>query len=366
LPGQRLSVDSFILIFRINKPFLQAHMRPLKELSTLLASPKKILITHHYNPDADALGSTLGLAHYLRSQGHHAVVISPNTIPDFLMWMPGANEVLIYDQQSQAANIVIDAAEIHFSLDYNHLSRTQSMFAKLQEFTGVRVLIDHHLFPDSGFDYGNSIPTKSSTCEMVYDFIMDNGSDDAISMSIARCLYAGVMTDTGSFKFPSTTASVHAMVARLMDKGLQPSKIHQDIFDTYGENRLRFLGFVLSEKMQIFPESHAAIISVSREELSRFQLKTGDTEGIVNYPLSIQNILFSTFISERDAEIRMSFRSKGHFDVNQFARTYFQGGGHANAAGGKSHLPLDITLENYRKALSENQTQLQKCFQELS
>ncbi|HNF70818.1 MAG TPA: DHH family phosphoesterase [Chitinophagaceae bacterium] len=339
-------------------------MKSLSELIPLLSDPKKIVITHHYNPDADALGSSLGLWHFLQKKGHSCTVISPNAIPDFLHWMLGYNQVLIAEQQAGKVANILTETDILFCLDFNQLSRTQTLEPALLKYQGIKVMIDHHLFPDTVFDYGKSVPAKSSTCEMIYDFILECNEAEHIDMATASCLYAGVMTDTGSFKFPCTTAGVHRMVAHLMDLGLKPAPIHHLVFDTFRENRLRFLGYVLSQKMQLYVPTHAALIAVTRDELNKYQIQTGDTEGIVNYPLSIQDIIFSTFISEREDGIRMSFRSKGHFDVNQFARTYFNGGGHANAAGGKSLQSMNDTISLYIAALQENENQLKQCYLE--
>ncbi|HOZ52071.1 MAG TPA: DHH family phosphoesterase [Chitinophagaceae bacterium] len=340
-------------------------MKNLTELVDILATPQKIAITYHHNPDADALGSSLGLCQYLQSKGHQCQVISPNSIPDFLMWMPQSASVLIYEDSKTEVEKILDDSTVLFSLDYNQYSRTHALGPALSAFVGTTVLIDHHLFPDPDFEFGLSLPSKSSTCEMVYDFINLNDDNMLITTDIAKCLYAGAMTDTGSFKFSCTTAGVHLMVADFMHKGLDTTPIHQAIFDTYEENRLRFLGYVLSEKMIVNADLHAAIIPINKEDMNRFQLKTGDTEGIVNFPLSIKDIIFSTFISERDNEIRMSFRSKGRFDVNQFARTYFNGGGHANAAGGRSNQSLTDTIETYNNALSQIENQLKQCYKEL-
>jgi len=340
-------------------------MKPIEEIIPLLTIPKKIVITHHYNPDADALGSTLGLSHYLQLKGHQCTVISPNSMPDFITWMPGSDQVINFETNKTEALQKLDDADFLFCLDFNQFSRTKSLGDYLVNFKGIKVLIDHHLFPDESLDYGISIPSKSSTCEMVYDFIQLCGDNHLINMDIAKCIYAGVMTDTGSFKFPCTTASVHTMVADLMSKGLETAPIHQAVFDVYNENRVRFLGHVLSNKMILFPEAHASLIAVSKEELNQFSINTGDTEGIVNYPLSIKNIIFSIFISERESEIRMSFRSKGNVDVNAFARTNFQGGGHKNAAGGKSEISLDNTIDKIKLLLTENQKQLEICYNEL-
>lgn len=338
-------------------------MKAIDEISEVLTSPKKIAITHHFNPDADATGSTLALRHYLTKKGHECVVISPNALPDFLQWMPGSQDIVNFEQNSQEATHLINQSDILFVLDINQFSRTKNMTQVLENFKGITAMIDHHLFPDTHFHYGISLPEKSSTCEMVFDFITQNEDTDLIDLNMAKCLYAGTMTDTGSFKFSCTTSSTHRMVAELIDKGLEPAPIHQAVFDTYQENRLRFLGYVLSEKLILFPKQHTALIAISRDELNKFRINTGDTEGIVNYPLSIKNIICSIFISERESEIRMSFRSKGNLDVNTLARTYFDGGGHLNAAGGKSLDSLDNTINRIKLALQENESQFKLCYQ---
>jgi phosphoesterase RecJ-like protein len=279
--------------------------------------------------------------------------------------MPAAYKVLKYDEQKSEVLKAIDKCNLIFCLDFNQFSRTKDFAPILENAKAKKIIIDHHLNPDKNFDFGISISSKSSTCEMIFDFINDAGDNSLINMDIAQCLYAGVMTDTGSFKFSCTTASVHLMVANLIEKGLKPTPIHQAILDNYQENRLRFLGYVLSEKMLLFPEYNSAIIAVSKEELNRYKINTGDTEGIVNYPLSIKNIIFSTFISERDNEMRMSFRSKGDFNVNIFARNYFNGGGHHNASGGRSDVSLSETIKIYKQALDDNKNQLKQCYLDL-
>ncbi|HMT35364.1 MAG TPA: bifunctional oligoribonuclease/PAP phosphatase NrnA [Chitinophagaceae bacterium] len=337
----------------------------LIEIRPLLEYPQQIVITHHYNADADALGASLGLYHFLTLKGHKCTVISPNSMPDFLQWMPAAYKVLKFDEQKQEVIKAIEKCQLIFCLDFNQFSRTKDLAPYLEKSKAKKILIDHHLNPAQTFDFGISRPSKSSTCEMIFDLINENGDNALINLDIAQCLYSGVMTDTGSFKFPSTTASVHLMVADLMQKGLHPTPIHQAILDNYQENRLRFLGYVLAEKMLLFPEFNSAVIAISKEELNKYKINTGDTEGIVNYPLSIQNIIFSTFISERDHEMRMSFRSKGDFNVNIFARNYFNGGGHHNASGGRSDVSLAETLKNFKQALEDNKKQLKQCYLDL-
>jgi bifunctional oligoribonuclease and PAP phosphatase NrnA len=240
------------------------------------------------------------------------------------------------------------------------MGRTRHMANKLRKLACERILIDHHQQPETeSFAYGISDTEKSSTCEMVYDFIVGSGHADKIDIDIAACLYAGVMTDTGSFRFPGASAAVHRMVADLKDTGLNHTKIHENLFDNFLENRLRFIGYVLQNKMDIFYEHNAALISIPWKDLQRFDIKTGDTEGLVNYPLSIQGIKMAALIIDRDEEVKCSFRSKGDFDVNTFARKYFEGGGHFNAAGGRSSDTLEQTVQRFISAIKENSSQLQ-------
>jgi phosphoesterase RecJ-like protein len=224
----------------------------------------------------------------------------------------------------------------------------------------IRILIDHHQQPDSAnFEYGISNIAKSSTCEMVYDFIIESGNGDKIDQRIAECLYAGVMADTGSFRFPAASADVHKMVADLKERGLQHTKVHENIYDNFLENRLRFIGHVLLHRMEVYYEYNTALIAISKKDLLRYQVKTGDTEGLVNYPLSIQGIKLAALVIDRDEERKWSFRSKGDFDTNNFARKYFDGGGHYNASGGKSSQSLDQTVQHFITAMRENISVLQ-------
>lgn len=314
----------------------------------------------HQKPDPDAMGSSLGLYHFLVQLGHTVNVISPTNWADFMDWMPGCDKVLDYEKQTDAADAVIGKADWFFCLDFNTLNRTRKMTDKIAAAKCVKFLIDHHQMPDEkAFDYGISDTGKSSTCEMVYDFICASGNADKINNDIARCIYAGVMTDTGSFRFPSTTASVHRLVADLMDRGLQHSIIHEEIFDNYLENRLRFFGHIFLHRMEIFYEYNTVLISASKADLLKYEIRTGDTEGLVNLPLSIKGIKMAALIFDRDEEVKLSFRSKGDFDVNVFARKYFNGGGHKNAAGGNSQETLELTISRFIKAMKENESLLQ-------
>ena len=334
-------------------------MLTIDQLYPLLSQPKKIVITMHQKPDGDAMGSTLGLYHFLKQLGHTATVISPANWPSFLNWMPDSKLVVDYEAHTQKADAIIDEAEWIFCLDFNTLSRTKKMEPKLDSSTAVRILIDHHQEPQvDKFAYGVSDTGKSSTCEMVYDFIVNSGNTDKINIEIAECLYAGVMTDTGSFRFPSTSASVHRMVAALKDKGLEHSDVHEAIFDNNTESRYRFLGNILSNRMELFYEYNTALIVIPQSDLIKYNAKTGDTEGLVNYPLGIQGIKFAAIIIDRGEERKSSFRSKGDFDVNTFARKYFNGGGHYNAAGGNSKEPLEEVAAKFITAMKENKDQL--------
>lgn len=328
-------------------------MHPIQDAFPLLQTPKKIFITTHHKPDGDAIGSMLGLYLYLVKKGHTVVPVSPSELPDFLMWMPGVPAILNYEAESKKCDKALAEADIIFCVDFNDYSRTKHLTQQLAAATQPKILIDHHLLPAAVWNYGMSIPEKSSTCEMVYDFINLYGDNNLIDTDIAACLYTGVMTDTGAFRFPITTAAVHEMIADFKHKGLDHSRIHEEVYDAWSLRRMQFLGYVLLEKMEVFPKYNAAVISLSRKDLKLFNVTTGDTEGLVNYPLSIAGIRFATLITERADEVKFSFRSKGDFDVSSFARQYFSGGGHFNASGGRSTASFIDAVTNFKEILSD-------------
>ena len=330
-------------------------MQPINEIFPLLEQPKNVVITFHQKPDADAMGSALGLYHFLVRLGHTVTVISPTNWATFLNWMPGARQVMDYEVQTPKANDVLGKAEWIFCLDFNTLDRAKRLAEPLAKSTAIKILIDHHQQPQrESFNYGISDVTKSSTSEMVYDMILASGHAEKINTEVADCLYAGVMTDTGSFRFTSTSASVHRMVADLKDRGLEHSHIHEELFDNFLESRFRFFGHVLLNRMEIFYEYNTALIAIPQSDLIKFNVRTGDTEGLVNFPLSIHGIKLAAIIIDRGDERKSSFRSKGGFDVNTFARKYFNGGGHFNAAGGKNSEPLDEVIRKFKVAIKEN------------
>ncbi|WP_018615568.1 DHH family phosphoesterase [Segetibacter koreensis] len=336
-------------------------MQSIKAFYPQLTVPKKVVITTHQKPDGDAMGSSLALYHFLTDLGHSVTVISPTNWAGFLKWMPGANMVVDFDFSKEVATKLLQESELLFCLDFNILHRTKNMEAVLADLSCTKVLIDHHEQPQEDyFTYGVSNTAKSSTCEMVFDFIVESGFGEKINATIAECLYTGVMTDTGSFRFPSTTANVHRMVARLKDTGFNHTLAHENIYDSFLENRIRFIGYCLLNRMEVLYEYNTAIMSISKNDLLRFYIKTGDTEGLVNQLLTIQGIRLGALVIDRDEERKWSFRSKGDFDVNTFARTHFEGGGHFNAAGGRSSDSLDATVWKFKKVIKQYAEQLQQ------
>ena len=334
-------------------------MKDLNEIFPLLAKPKNILITFHQKPDADAMGSGLALYNFLIQFDHKVTVISPTNWPAFLSWMPGAKNVVDFEMQNEKAVNALKEADWLFCLDFNVLSRTKNMEPVIESLNCTKILIDHHQQPQTAiFDYGLSDTKKSSTAEMIFDFIIESGHAEKINKEVAECLYAGVMTDTGSFRFNSSSADVHRMVAKLKESGLNHSQIHENLFDNFLEGRFRFFGNTLLNRMEIFYEYNTALLAIPQKDLIKYNVKTGDTEGLVNFPLSIKGIKLAAVIIDRGDERKSSFRSKGGFDVNTFARKYFNGGGHFNAAGGKNKESLEEVIAKFKQAIKENKEQL--------
>ena len=336
-------------------------MKQIEDFYPLLSSKKKIVITTHQKPDGDAMGSSLGLLHFLKKLGHQVTVISPTNWAIFLNWMPEVKDVVDFEMYQHKAKEMIAEAEILFCLDFNTLSRIKHMQPCIEQASCIKVLIDHHQEPQTAaFNYGVSNTKKSSTSEMVYDFIIQSNYKNHLDLDIAACLYTGVMTDTGSFRFPSTTASVHKMVAHFLDLGLQHSEIHNNIFDNFLENRLRFIGNALLNRMEVFYEYNTAVMCIPKSDIKKFEIKTGDTEGLVNYMQSITGIKLAAIVIDREEERKWSFRSKDGFDVNEFARKHFEGGGHAAAAGGRSSDSLETTYKHFLTVIKQYETELNK------
>ncbi len=334
-------------------------MQSIEQFYPFLNQPFKAVITAHQKPDGDAMGSSLALYHFLKNLGHDVTVISPTNWASFLEWMPGTKEVIDFEDNREKAITIINEADYIFCLDFNILHRTKHLEPVIKESKAIRILIDHHQQPDTpSFGYGISDVLMSSTCEMIYNFIVQSGHSNLINLDIAACLYTGLMTDTGSFRFPSTTASVHKIVAHLKELGLKHSLIHESIYDNSTEGRLKFMGNAFLNRMTILPEYKTAIMAIPKTDIYKFELKTGDTEGLVNYLLSIEGIKLAAIVIDREEERKWSFRSKGNFDVNIFARTHFEGGGHANAAGGRSSKSVEETAEDFKTIIKEYKSQL--------
>jgi len=331
-----------------------------QKLNRLLIPGKKCVILPHRNPDGDAMGATLALRAFLKKMGCKSVVISPNEAPSFLHWLPGFDTVVFFDSQTDKAKELIDDADLIFTLDFNDFSRTGSeMQAYLEQNKSTYIMIDHHQQPSDYAEFTYSDTSMSSTCEMVYHFINNLGALALIDEPIARCIYTGILTDTGQFKFPNTTAITHKIAAHLIELGVDHFNIHQAIYDTNELSKLALLGCVLSS-MEVLDQYKTAILKLSSEELAAHHYKKGDTEGLVNYGLSLNGVVFSVIFIEHKEEgiIKISFRSQGDFSVNEFARAHFQGGGHTNAAGGKSNDDLETTIKYFKSILPQYLKQL--------
>ncbi|HYK77213.1 MAG TPA: DHH family phosphoesterase [Daejeonella sp.] len=329
-------------------------MLELASLKSLLDQPRHIVITTHHKPDGDAMGSSLGLYNYLIQKGHQVRVITPTDYPSFLHWLPGNPEVLIYTEKIEESKQLVSQADLIFCLDFNALSRINELGDLVRESAAKKVMIDHHLEPEGFEDYRHWSTAACATAQLVYDFIVNIMNEhELITKEVATCLYTGIMTDSGSFRFPTTTAQVHHIVADLISCGAENSKIHRLVYDNFSENRLRFLGYCLLNKLEVFPEYNTALITISRDELQRFNISTGDTEGVVNYALSINGIRLAALIIERPDRVKLSLRSVGDFPANEICKRYFGGGGHRNAAGGFSEESLAATAEKFKSILSE-------------
>lgn len=320
----------------------------------LLAEPQNIIITTHHKPDGDALGSSLGLYHWLKGKGHEVHVVLSSDFPDFLDWMPGRDEAIIYPEAREKADLLFQKAAIIFCLDYSALSRTNVLENVIRDAPGQKWMIDHHLDPEdfASLTYWDS--HAAATAQLVYTFITEVNQDvTAITADIATCLYAGIMTDTGSFRFKSTTSAVHHIIAKLIDAGARNWEIHEHIYNSSTENRLKFLGYCLLNCLEVIPEYNTALFAVTKDDLEKFQVTTGDTEGLVNYALSVKGIRLAALFIDRTELIKLSLRSIGEIPCNEICRKYFNGGGHLNAAGGSSNEELSKVVERFKSVLPE-------------
>jgi bifunctional oligoribonuclease and PAP phosphatase NrnA len=324
-----------------------------------------IVIVTHTNPDGDAIGSSLGFYLFLLKFNPNAKIkiIVPNDFPSFLKWMPAINDILIYQGNENVAIMEINQADLCFCLDFNSLKRTEKLSSFLEASNAYKILIDHHPQPDTNFDTMISTIASSSTSELIYDVINTLSGKQGMDKDIASCLYVGIMTDTGSFSYSCRMPETYLVVAELIRIGINSELIHRKIYDTYSENRMRLLGYCLSERLKVLNDFHTAYIYLTKDDLNRFNHQNGDTEGVVNYALSIEGIVLAVLFTEKEDKIRISMRSKGDFSVNDFARSHFQGGGHKNASGGDSFNSLNDTLKYFESILTNYQDQLIKVNQ---
>jgi phosphoesterase RecJ-like protein len=318
----------------------------------------RIVITTHHKPDADAMGSSLGLKLFLQTFGYRVDVVSPTDYATFLNWMKDCDKVIIYDNEPELSKQLAMEADFIFCLDFNHLSRINEFGEVVTKSNAVKVLIDHHQFPQGFENLTFWDDLASSTCELVYRFIHVNNMDERIDKHIAECLYTGIVTDTGSFRFSNTSSETLKIAARLMEKEIDHVEIYNQVFDSFTESRVRFIGYAISQKLEVLPEYNTALITINKEELKKFNVITGDTEGLVNYGLSIEGIKFAALIIDRTKIVKMSFRSKSNFASNNFAMQHFNGGGHFYAAGGSSELSLEETVEKFKQTLKIYKAQL--------
>lgn len=332
-------------------------MENIKELKALLSYPKDIVITTHRNPDGDAIGSSLGVYHFLNKLGHAVRIVSPSEYPEGFGWMKDIEKIIIYDTEPEEAEGVILRADIIFCLDFNALDRIDKVGDLVEKAKGVKVMVDHHLYPEPFAEFVLSDTTASSTCELAFDLITGLGWKEHIDHVIGECLFTGILTDTGSFKY-STSAKLYRIVAELIEFGVDDYKLQDLIFNSMGEKHLRLLGHCLNNRMEILEEFQTGIITLTKEDYADFDIQRGDTEGIVNFLLKVKNVKVAAFITEQPTIVKISLRSKGDFSVQEIAKRHFKGGGHKNASGGYSFQSLDATVRRFKNVLPQYRDQL--------
>ncbi len=317
------------------------------EIQNILKKRSKIVVTTHINPDGDAIGSMLGLFAYLIKTGHEVYPVTPNDYPEFLKWVPGNESVTVYSSEPEKAKNIIYSADIIFILDYNDAKRGGKMENVIHGSKAFKIMIDHHPYPKIPVNYSLSYIGASSTCELIYEFILAIGGKDIIDKTIAKCLYTGIMTDTGCFSYNSSQIRTFEIVSDLLGYSIEKDEIYHLIYDNFSFQRMRLLGYCLNDKMQYLPDYRSAFICLTLEEQKKYEFNIGDSEGFVNLPLSIKGIVFSALFIEQKDKIKISFRSRGNFPVNLFSMNHFSGGGHLNAAGGESILSMVETIKKF-------------------
>ncbi|MDR2774818.1 MAG: bifunctional oligoribonuclease/PAP phosphatase NrnA [Tannerella sp.] len=324
----------------------------IHKLKTYIDKGDKFVIVSHEMPDGDAIGSSLGLYHYLMSYDKKSIkVIVPNSFPTFLKWLPGARDIVVYGQYPDFATQLINEADVIFCLDFNAIKRVGKMASAVIASDARKVMIDHHLEPADFCKIVISYPEMSSTSELVFRIICALGDIDMMEKDVAECIYTGMMTDTGAFSYNSNNAGIYIIISELIKKGIDKDEIYRKVNQVYSECRLRLMGYVLYKKMKVYSDKKTAVFTLTQEELNNFRYKSGDTEGFVNLPLSIDGVCFSVFLREETNLIKISLRSVGDFPCNKFAAAYFNGGGHKNASGGEFYGTLEEAVRVFEDGL---------------
>ena len=323
----------------------------IQEAKSLIENAENIVITTHVSPDGDAIGSSLALCNFLKTIGKEAYVVVPNDMPGFLKWMSGASDIIVYEKKKNMADALIEKADLICALDFNVLKRIENVAISVADSAAKKLMLDHHLNPGNFANVVISYPQFASTSEMVFRLICRMGYFTEMTKECAECIYTGMMTDTGGFTYNSNNPEVYIIISELIKKGIDKDAIYDKVYNNYSESRYRLMGYMLYEKMKIYPEYGAAMISLTNEELSKYDFKKGDTEGFVNMPLSIKGVIFSAFFKEEGGKIKCSFRSQGDVATNVFAEKYFNGGGHKNASGGESYQTMQETVAKFEENL---------------
>lgn len=316
----------------------------VEEFLRLVNKSRQIVIVPHVNPDGDAIGSALGVWHVLVQMGKHVNVVVPNSFPDFLQWLNGSNKVIDFEKQNEKALSVFRESDVMIVVDFNDFDRSEGLSDELNAFAGTTIMIDHHPDPVAQCNLVISYPQVSSACELLFRLIERAGLLEFVNLPAAEAIFTGMMTDTGNFSYNASAPETYRIIAALLEKGVDKDYINANVYHTFSEDRWRLIGHSLKEKMVVLQEYRTAYISLTKDELKQFNFRPGDTEGLVNFPLMVKGIVFCVLFMEKDDHVKLSLRSKGSFSVNQFARIHFDGGGHCNAAGGKTKLALNDAL----------------------
>jgi len=337
----------------------------INDITSLLGTASNVVLIPHVNPDGDAVGSSIGLCRVLNNAGKNAVVVSPDDYPEFLKWIDGTDEVLVYEHTPEKCLEALGNADFIFYLDFNDSKRIGEMEKEMHKFNSKKILIDHHPHPNGFADFMLSDPSACSTAELVYDFLEETGFVDYLDKAAAEALLTGIITDTGSFSYNVSNPRVYEVVGKLIASGADKDKIHSSVYYNFSTHRMRMLGYCLDKKMVVLPEYHTAYITLTNEELERYNFQIGDTEGFVNYPLAIKGIVFTALFMERDGYVKISFRSKGNFPTNKFSSENFNGGGHINASGGSYDASMESTVNKFCELLPQFKSELEKEAQKL-